>query len=107
MGVTATDVGAFLATIWSGSYVNDFIYEGRIKRVYVQGEPWARTAPRDLELWRVQNANGDFVDFSTFATQDWVYGPQQVKRYDALPAMAIDGQPAPGYFNSVQDATHE
>ena len=105
VGVTATDVGAFLATIWSGSYVNDFIYEGRIKRVYVQGEPWARTAPRDLELWRVQNANGDFVDFSTFATQDWVYGPQQVKRYNALSSMAIDGMPAPGY--STGDALTE
>ncbi|MFC0342043.1 efflux RND transporter permease subunit [Paracoccus niistensis] len=105
VGVTATDVGSFLATVWSGSYVNDFIYNGRIKRVYVQGEPWARTAPRDLELWRIRNANGEFVDFSAFATQDWVYGPQQVKRYDALPAMAIDGQPAPGY--STGDALNE
>ncbi|WP_415393522.1 efflux RND transporter permease subunit [Paracoccus sp. SJTW-4] len=97
VGVTATDVGSFLATIWSGTYVNDFLYNGRIKRVYVQGEPWARTAPRDLELWRLQNGNGEFVDFSTFATQDWVFGPQQVTRYNALPAMAIEGQPAPGY----------
>lgn len=105
VGVTATDVGSFLATIWSGAYVNDFIYQGRIKRVYVQGEPWARSAPRDLELWRIQNANGEFVDFSTIATQDWVYGPQQVKRYNAQSAMAIDGMPAPGY--STGDALAE
>ncbi|MBB1498660.1 efflux RND transporter permease subunit [Paracoccus sp. MC1862] len=105
VGVTATDVGSFLATVWSGAYVNDFIYEGRIKRVYVQGEPWARSAPRDLELWRIQNANGEFVDFSTFATQDWIYGPQQVKRYNAQAAMAIDGMPAPGY--STGDALIE
>ena len=96
VGVTAADVGSFLSTIWSGTYVNDFIYNGRIKRVYVQGEPWARTAPKDLSLWRVQNANGEFVDFSTFATQDWVYGPQQVSRYNAVPSMAIDGSAAPG-----------
>jgi len=105
VGVTATDVGSFLSTIWSGTYVNDFLYNGRIKRVYVQGEPWARTAPRDLELWRLQNGNGEFVDFSTFATQDWVYGPQQVTRYNALPAMGIEGQPAPGY--STGDALTE
>lgn len=95
--MTAADVGSFLSTIWSGTYVNDFIYNGRIKRVYVQGEPWARTAPKDLSLWRVQNANGEFVDFSTFATQDWVYGPQQVSRYNAVPSMAIDGSAAPGF----------
>ena len=53
----------------------------------------------------MQNANGDFVDFSTFATQDWVYGPQQVKRYNALSSMAIDGMPAPGY--STGDALTE
>jgi len=97
VGVTAADVGTFLNTIWSSAYVNDFLYEGRVKRVFVQGEPAARSTPEDMALWRVQNANGDFVDFSTFATQEWVYGPQQVTRYDALPAMGIDGSAAPGY----------
>jgi HAE1 family hydrophobic/amphiphilic exporter-1/multidrug efflux pump len=37
VGVTAADVGSFLATAWSSAYVNDFLYEGRVKRVYVQG----------------------------------------------------------------------
>ncbi len=97
VGLSASDVGSFLTTIWSSSYVNDFLYEGRMKRVYVQGEPWARTGPEDLALWRVPNSNGDFVDFSTFATQDWVFGPQQVSRYDALPAMEIEGSSAPGF----------
>ena len=96
VGVTAADVGSFLTTIWSSAYVNDFLYDGRVKRVYVQGEPRARTAPEDLSLWWVPNANGDFVDFSTFATQEWLFGPQQVSRYDALPAMAIEGSPADG-----------
>ncbi|MDO5620903.1 MAG: efflux RND transporter permease subunit [Paracoccus sp. (in: a-proteobacteria)] len=97
VGVTAADVGTFLNTIWSGAYVNDFLYEGRVKRVYVQGEPSARTKPEDMGLWRVPNANGDFVDFSTFSTQEWVFGPQQVTRYNALPSMAIEGQPADGF----------
>lgn len=97
VGVTAADVGSFLATVWSGSYVNDFLYAGRVKRVYVQGEPHARTGPEDLALWRVQNANGNFVDFSTFASQDWVFGPQQVSRYNALPAMEIEGSAATGF----------
>ncbi|KGJ05618.1 multidrug efflux pump [Paracoccus halophilus] len=97
VGVTAADVGSFLQTIWSSAYVNDFLYEGRVKRVYLQGEPSARTAPEDLALWRVQNASGDPVDFSTFATQEWVFGPQQVSRYNALAAMEIEGSPAEGY----------
>ncbi|MEO5614618.1 MAG: efflux RND transporter permease subunit, partial [Cypionkella sp.] len=97
VGVTAADVGTFLNTIWSSAYVNDFLYQGRVKRVFVQGEPAARSTPEDLALWRVQNVNGDFVDFSTFATQEWVYGPQQVTRYNAMPSMGIDGTAAPGF----------
>lgn len=96
VGLTAAQVGAFLNTIWSSTYVNDFLYEGRVKRVYVQGEPWARSTPADFALWRVPNVNGDFVALSTFATEEWVYGPQQVVRYDALPAMEIQGSPRPG-----------
>ncbi|TRA98435.1 MULTISPECIES: efflux RND transporter permease subunit [Rhizobium/Agrobacterium group] len=97
VGLSAADVGSFLTTVWSSSYVNDFLYEGRMKRVYVQGEPLARTGPEDLALWRVPNANGDFVDLSTIASQNWVFGPQQVSRYDALPAMSIEGSAAPGF----------
>ncbi|MBZ4021673.1 hydrophobe/amphiphile efflux-1 family RND transporter [Rhodobacter sp. TJ_12] len=96
VGLTAADVGDFLNTIWSSSYVNDFLNEGRVKRVYVQGEPWARSSPADFALWRVPNANGDFVSLSTFAEQKWVFGPQQIVRYDALPAMEIQGSPAAG-----------
>ncbi|HBR37575.1 MAG TPA: hydrophobe/amphiphile efflux-1 family RND transporter, partial [Sulfitobacter pontiacus] len=35
MGVSATDVGNLLTVAWAGRYVNDFVDEGRIKRVYV------------------------------------------------------------------------
>lgn len=107
VGVTAADVGTFLNTIWSSAYVNDFLYQGRVKRVFVQGEPAARSTPEDLSLWRIQNVNGDFVDFSTFATQEWVYGPQQVTRYNALPSMGIDGTAAPGYTSGAAIAAME
>ncbi|MDQ2066009.1 efflux RND transporter permease subunit [Xinfangfangia sp. CPCC 101601] len=96
VGLTASDVGQFLSTVWASSYVNDFLYEGRVKRVYVQGEPWARTTPEDFALWRIPNNRGEFVALSTFATPEWIYGPQQVKRYDAAPAMEIQGTPAVG-----------
>ncbi len=107
VGVTAADVGTFLNTIWSSAYVNDFLYQGRVKRVFVQGEPAARSTPEDLSLWRVQNVNGDFVDFSTFLTQEWVYGPQQVTRYNAMPSMGIDGTAAPGYTSGAAIAAME
>ncbi|KIN61583.1 RND transporter, HAE1 family [Sulfitobacter noctilucae] len=96
MGVTAQDVGNLLTTAWAGRYVNDFIDEGRIKRVYVQAEPEARALPSDLEKWRVRNASGGLVPFSNFADANWTYGPQGVNRYNGVPAMQLQGSPAAG-----------
>ncbi|QHQ36016.1 efflux RND transporter permease subunit [Algicella marina] len=96
MGVSATDVGNLLTIAWAGRYVNDFIDRGRIKRVYVQGDPASRSTPSDIQKWRVRNASGGLVPFSNFAEGNWRFGPQGVNRYDGVPAMQIQGSPAPG-----------
>lgn len=96
MGVSATTVGNLLNIAWAGSYVNDFLDRGRIKKVYVQGQADSRTAPSDLAKWRVRNATGSLVPFSNFATGNWTYGPQGVIRYNGVPSMQLQGSPAPG-----------
>ena len=96
MGVSPTNVGNLLQIAWAGQYVNDFNDQGRIKRVYVQGEADARATPSDLRKWRVRNANGDLVPFANFTSEDWQFGPQGLTRYNGVPAMQIQGNPAPG-----------
>jgi len=96
MGLTASDVNDLLATAWAGRYVNDFLDRGRIKRVYIQGEAEARRNPEDIERWRVKNAHGELVPFSNFAEGGWRFGPQGLYRYNGVPAMQLQGAPAPG-----------
>ncbi|WP_111734552.1 efflux RND transporter permease subunit [Roseovarius amoyensis] len=96
MGLTPTDVGNLLQVAWAGTYVNDFIDQGRIKRVYVQGEADDRATPSDIDKWRVRNANGGLVPFSNFAEGSWEYGAQGLYRYNGTPSMQIQGSPAPG-----------
>ena len=96
MGVSAAAVGNLLRVAWAGDYVNDFIDRGRIKRVYVQGEPSSRSTPQDIERWRVRNASGGLVPFSNFAEGRWTFGPQGLTRYNGVPAMQLQGTPAPG-----------
>ncbi|MFD0981917.1 efflux RND transporter permease subunit [Tropicimonas aquimaris] len=96
VGVTPANVGTTLNIAWAGSYVNDFNDNGRIKRVYVQGEPDSRATPSDLSKWRVRNANGELVPFANFTNESWEYGPQGLNRYNGIPAMQIQGTPAPG-----------
>jgi multidrug efflux pump len=96
MGLTPTDVGELLQIAWAGTYVNDFLDQGRIKRVYVQGEAEARATPTDIEKWRVRNTSGGLVPFSNFAEGNWDYGAQGLYRYNGIPSVQLQGSPAPG-----------
>jgi len=96
MGLTPGDVGQLLQFAWAGTYVNDFLDQGRIKRVYVQGEAEARATPSDIEKWRVRNASGGLVPFSNFATGTWDYGAQGLYRYNGIPSVQVQGSPASG-----------
>ncbi|MDV4145162.1 efflux RND transporter permease subunit [Shimia sp. FJ5] len=105
VGVSPANVGTTLNIAWAGAYVNDFNDNGRIKRVYVQGEPDSRATPSDLQKWRVRNASGDLVPFANFTTESWEYGPQGLTRYNGVPSMQVQGSPAPGV--STGDAIAE
>uniref|UniRef100_B0SZH6 Efflux pump membrane transporter n=1 Tax=Caulobacter sp. (strain K31) TaxID=366602 RepID=B0SZH6_CAUSK len=96
MGLTTADINAALSTAWGGSYVNDFVDRGRVKKVYVQADAPFRMTPEDLNKWYVRNSSGQMVPFSAFATSNWIYGSPRLERYNGLPSMNIQGSPAPG-----------
>ncbi|MGI2067468.1 efflux RND transporter permease subunit [Shewanella sp. MF08487] len=97
LGIEIASVNSVLATAWGGSYVNDFIDRGRVKKVYVQGDAQYRMQPGDIDKWYVRNNSGDMVPFSAFATGAWEYGSPRLERFDGLPAMNIQGATAPGF----------
>ncbi|AMB74967.1 multidrug efflux pump [Pantoea sp. PA1] len=96
LGVSLSDINTTLAASWGGSYVNDFIDRGRVKKVYVMGKADARMLPDDINKWFVRNSNGEMVPFSAFSSAHWQYGSPRLERYNGLPAMEILGQAGPG-----------
>jgi len=96
MGVSVADANSVLATAWGGSYVNDFIQNGRVKKVYVQADAPYRMEPKDIDNWYVRNKSGAMVPFSSFSTAHWQYASPRLERYNGIPAMEIQGQAAPG-----------
>jgi multidrug efflux pump len=96
LGVTVADINDTLSTAWGGSYINDFLDRGRVKKVYLQGEADARMVPEDLNKWYVRNAHGEMVPFSAFASGHWTYGSPRLERYNGQPAVELLGQAAPG-----------
>jgi multidrug efflux pump len=96
LGVSVADANSVLATAWGGTYVNDFIQNGRVKKVYLQADARYRMVPEDINGWYVRNKDGEMVPFSAFATARWQYASPRLERYNGIPAMEIQGQAAPG-----------
>jgi multidrug efflux pump len=96
MGLTTADINAALSAAWGGSYVNDFIDRGRVKKVYVQADAPYRMRPEDLNNWYVRTSSGTMAPFSSFATTRWIYGSPRLERYNGLSSLNIQGSPAPG-----------
>lgn len=95
-GVPLATINSTISQAWGGSYVNDFIDRGRIKRVYIQGEPDSRVVPEDINRWYVRNNAGEMVSFGAFSTSHWEYGSPSLSRYNGVSSMALTGSAAPG-----------
>lgn len=107
LGVPLNSISDTIATAWGGTYVNDFIDKGRVKKVYVQGDAPYRMLPSDLDKWYVKNMQGEMVPFASFSSAKWEYGPMRLERYNGLPSMEIQGQAASGKSSGDAMATVE
>ncbi|WP_298815337.1 efflux RND transporter permease subunit [uncultured Sphingomonas sp.] len=96
LGLDLSSVNSTIATAWGGSYVNDFIDRGRVKRVYVQVDAPYRLRPEDVASLYVRGTDNAMAPFTAFSTTSWQQGATQLTRYNGQPSMEILGQPAPG-----------
>ncbi|WP_395024656.1 efflux RND transporter permease subunit [Comamonas odontotermitis] len=107
LGLSYNDINSTLSSAMGGTYVNDFLNNGRVKRVYVQGDAKYRMLPQDIGQWTVRNNKGEMVPFSAFASSHWAYGSPQLLRYNGAPAYEIIGSSAPGVSSGVAMQTIE
>ena len=101
LGLSLSDVTDTLSSAWGGTYVNDFIDRGRVKKVYIQGESDARAVPSDLGKWFVRGSDNSMTPFSAFATTHWQYGPESLVRYNGSAAFEIQGENAAGFSSGA------
>lgn len=95
-GVSIADVSQTIQGALASEYVDQFIRDGRVKDVYVQGQADARMLPSDLNKWYVRNDAGQMVPFNSFMSGHWEVGPQKVEIYNGNMAYEIQGEAAPG-----------
>ena len=96
LGLAYSDINGVLSSAMGGTYVNDFLNNGRVKRVYIMGDAPHRMLPQDIAKWTVRNKNGEMVPFGAFSDTYWAYGSPQLLRYNGSPAYEFEGRAAPG-----------
>jgi len=96
LGVSISDLNETLQGAFGSEYVNQFIRNGRVKQVYIQGIPDSRMQPSDIGKWYARNTAGNMVPFSSFVSGAWISGPQKAEGYNGLTSMEVLGSPAPG-----------
>ena len=95
-GVATADINTLIQDALGSSYVNQFMRQGRVKQVYVQGEASSRMIPEDLGKWYLRNGASGLVPFSSVMTGKWSFGPQKVEGYEGSTSFEIQGAPPPG-----------
>lgn len=96
MGVSLAEINQALQIAWGSMYVNDFLDEGRIKKVYIQADAPYRMLPEDVNKWYVRNNQREMVPFNSFSRGTWTYGSPKLERFNGISSVNIQGEPAPG-----------
>jgi multidrug efflux pump len=90
-GVDLSQAGQDLSTLLGGDYVNRFSIQGRSYKVIPQIKRAERLAPEQLSQIYVTGSRDELVPLSTFATLETTTQPRELKKFQQLNAVRIQG----------------
>jgi multidrug efflux pump len=90
-GVDLTQAGQDLSTMLGGDYVNRFSIQGRSYKVIPQIKRAERLTPDQLEQIYVKGSDNKLVPLSTFATLKTTTEPRELRKFQQLNAVTIQG----------------
>ncbi|MBB3860194.1 hydrophobe/amphiphile efflux-1 (HAE1) family protein [Novosphingobium hassiacum] len=96
LGVAPSDIFDTLSIYLGSAFVNDFNLLGRTYRVTAQADAPYRADVSDIASLHARSGSGAMVPLGSVATFTDATGPYRVTRYNLAPAVAIDGDTAPG-----------
>ncbi|MGA3134106.1 MAG: efflux RND transporter permease subunit [Terracidiphilus sp.] len=97
MGVSLSQISTTLNVFMGSEYINDFDYNNRTYRVFVQADQRFRMNAGDLHSYYVRSDSGQMVPLDNLVTVNESAGPPVISRYNLFRSVEIDGSPAPGY----------
>src|SRR5271166_1168716 len=100
IGVPISQVTQALGVYMGSQYVNDFDFNNRSYRVYVQADQPFRMNARDLRQYYVRSDTNGLVPLDNLVTLKETAGPQVINHFNLFRSAEIDGAPAPGFSSS-------
>ncbi len=86
-----------LGVYMGSSYVNDFDFNNRSYRVYVQADKQFRSHPQDIGQYYVRSDSGAMIPLENLVTVTQSSAPQVINHYNLFRSTEIDGSAAPGF----------
>jgi len=97
LGIPLSQISSTLNVFMGSEYVNDFDFNNRTYRVYVQANQPFRMNSSDLHSYYVRSNTGQMVPLDNLVTVESTSGPPVITHYDLFRAVELDGSAAPGY----------
>jgi len=86
-----------LGVYMGSSYINDFDFNNRSYRVYVQADKSFRSHPQDIGQYYVRSDSGAMIPLQNLVTVAQSSAPQVISHYNLFRSAEIDGSAAPGF----------
>jgi HAE1 family hydrophobic/amphiphilic exporter-1 len=96
-----------LGVYMGSAYVNDFDFNNRSYRVYVQADKQFRSQPKDIKEYYVRSDSGAMIPLENLVTITQTTTPQVISHYNLFRSAEIDGSAAPGFSSGQAIATME
>jgi hydrophobic/amphiphilic exporter-1 (mainly G- bacteria), HAE1 family len=106
-GVPLNEITSAMQTFLGSSYVNDFQFNNRAYRVYVQADPRFRSSPQDLKQLYARARTGQMVPLESLVTVKETTAPQVISHFNLFRSATLNGSPAPGVSSGVALAEME
>ncbi len=96
-----------LGVYMGSAYVNDFDFNSRSYRVYVQADKQFRAEAKSMKQFYVRSDNGAMVSLDNLISITQTTTPQVISHYNLFRSAEIDGSAAPGYSTGQAIAAME
>ena len=107
MNVPLSQITTTLSVFMGSEYINDFDFNNRTYRVFVQADQPFRMTAKDLHNFYVRSDSGQMIPLDNLTTVVESAGPPTITHYNLFRAVEIDGSPAPGYSSGQGLASME